>query len=537
MADDSRKPIGEILKGMDKIADSHINEVLDEQKIFAKRFGEILIEKGLATPDDIMQALSLQLQPDTPHVQAAPASFMDKLRGARFTISFKLSIIITLTIILIMAVSSYFHFNNQRAEFTKQMEAFGAAAVSSLARNSSVAFLEKDDASLNILMADISKLKDIVYAMVLDKNGIIKAHIDMQKIDQQYTPIKSSEQPQKLDDLIIQKYREKNREILDFSKAIMFNNVLIGSIHIGLSLETLERNIERTRLHVIMLTVGLSAMGIIFSLIIGTNFSRPILKLVKGTEEIKEGNFDYRIAGSRNDELGDLTIAFNDMADGLMKKEVIQDAFGRYVTPEIVEMILKNPDQKWLKGKKINATIMFADIRGFTSFSEKTAPEDVVHVLNDHFTMTTDIVLKYGGHIDKFIGDEVLAVFGALVEQEDHAARAVKAAVTLQNALKSRNESLGAQDTPLHVGIGINSGELVSGNIGSKKRMEYTVIGDTVNLASRLTRLAGPDEIVVSEFVYKEISGKAEAEKLEPVMVKGKADPVQTYKVRGMDLA
>jgi adenylate cyclase len=224
------------------------------------------------------------------------------------------------------------------------------------------------------------------------------------------------------------------------------------------------------------------------------------------------------------------------MAEGLRKKEIIQDAFGKYVAPEVVDMILKHPDEKWLKGQKLVATVMFADIRGFTSFSENTVPEEVIAFLNNYFTLATEIIFQYDGHVDKFIGDEVMAVFGVLLEHEDHPARAVMAAVALQKELNTVNlklESSGKK--PVKVGIGINVGELIVGNIGSKKRMEYTVIGDTVNIASRLTRLAGPDEIIISDSVYQKVSEVVIVEALDPVMVKGKSAPARIYRVKGIN--
>jgi adenylate cyclase len=285
-----------------------------------------------------------------------------------------------------------------------------------------------------------------------------------------------------------------------------------------------------------MLTFLLILIGIGVSFYLSTELSKPLSNLVKGTIEIKKGNFLHRIEPFSNDELGDLTSAFNDMSDGLRKKEIIQDAFGRYVTPEIVDMILQHPDEKWLRGKKIDITVMFADIRGFTAFSEKTEPEEVVNVLNDHFTLATEVILRHGGHVDKFIGDEILAVFGALVHSEDHASKAVTAAVALQKELNDFNLTMeGAGRMPVRIGIGINSGSAIAGNIGSNKRMEYTVIGDAVNLASRLTRVAGPDEIIISDHVYEKTSKIITAEKLEPVTVKGKSEPVQIYKVTGIN--
>lgn len=538
MPEQKRELIGEILVKHKVATEADIMEALEDQKIVVKRIGEILIGKDIATQKDILNAITVQLKREALERAAEPSkiSFVDRLRTARIPIRIKLSILITFIIVAIMTVSSYFHFSSQRDTFTKQMTRLGYTIVSNLSHNSSVPILENDEASLNILLEDVSKIEDIAYVIILDKKGTIMAHSDVNKADKPYEPLSNAKLIEKAGDLDIQKFKEGGRDLLDFSMPVKFNKITVGYIHAGISLEPLQKKISRARLFIIMLTVLLILIGIGVSFYLSTELSKPLSNLVKGTVEIKKGNFLHRIEPFSNDELGDLTSAFNDMSDGLRKKEIIQDAFGRYVTPEIVDMILQSPDEKWLKGKKIDITVMFADIRGFTAFSEKTEPEEVVNVLNDHFTLATEVILRHGGHVDKFIGDEILAVFGALVHSEDHASKAVTAAVALQKELNDFNLTMeGAGRTPVRIGIGINSGSAIAGNIGSNKRMEYTVIGDAVNLASRLTRVAGPDEIIISDYVYEKTSKIITAEKLEPVAVKGKREPVQIYKVTGIN--
>jgi adenylate cyclase len=444
-----------------------------------------------------------------------------------------MSITITLLLVVIMALVSFFYFRSQRDEFLAQTVRFGKAIVVNLAYNSSVPLLEEDDATLHILLQEISEIEDIEYAIILDKAELIRAHTDINKVNQPYDSLYDAVIIENDDSLEIKKYYDNKKEILDFSKPIEFNKIKVGGIHVGISLETLQKKISKTRIFVISLTALIILTGIGLSILVSSKFLKPIHMLVNGTKEIKQGNYDFKIDILNNDEIGDLTSSFNDMADGLRKKVVIQDAFGKYVAPEVVDMILQNPGDKWLKGEKIEATVMFADIRGFTSLTEKSAPEDVIAVLNAHFTLATEVIFKYDGHVDKFIGDEIMAVFGAIVEHEDHPVRAVMAAVTLQKEINSINRKLeNIGKTPVRVGIGINVGEVIVGNIGSKKRMEYTVIGDTVNVASRLTDLAGPDEIIISDSVYQKASDCIIVEELDPIAVKGKSAPIQTYRVK-----
>jgi adenylate cyclase len=258
----------------------------------------------------------------------------------------------------------------------------------------------------------------------------------------------------------------------------------------------------------LVLTLIITFLGILLSLGLGMYISRPIKKLRESTKAFGRGHFDHRVSIKRNDELGDLGSSFNKMAEDLALKEKIQDSFGRYVTPEIVEMILENPDTQWMKGSKVEATVLFVDLRGFTTLSEDKKPEWIIELLNDYFTRVTDSVIKHGGHIDKFVGDEAMAVFGTPVHHPNHAEASVRAALDIRESIASLDRETRWGSVKIQVGIGINSGEMVTGNLGSRKRMEYTVIGDNVNVASGITSLAKAGEILISRQTYELIEDK-----------------------------
>lgn len=524
---DKSKQLGRILVEKKIITQKHLDEALEEQRESARRLGDILVARGVATQKDIMNAFSLQLQ----NKLERKGTRLQRIKNARIPIRVRLSVFMTLLIVFIMCAASMYFYKSQKEEFISQTTRFGTSIVNNLSHNCSVPMLENDDASLNILIEEISKMQDMDYVAVLDKNGTVMAHSDIAKLGQPYKPAPSLATISKNDQMEISKFSKGKIEVMDFSEQVTFNQVFLGTVHIGISMESLRKKIETTGLFLLLMTTVLIGIGVGISFFISTQFSRPVLSLLRGTAEIKIGNFAFRTEREHNDELGDLTLAFNDMAEGLRKKDVIQDAFGKYVNPEIVDMILNNPDGQWFQGRKIPATVMFTDIRGFTSLSEKIPPEQVVGLLNDHFTTVTEIILRHGGHVDKFIGDAVLAVFGALMEYDDHAERAVRAAVTLQATL-TKGENAGGQN--LRIGIGINTGEVIAGNIGSQQRMEYTVIGDTVNLASRLTGIAESGEIIISNATFEAVSAKIKSKKLEPVTVKGKSEPIEIYRVNGI---
>jgi adenylate cyclase len=216
----------------------------------------------------------------------------------------------------------------------------------------------------------------------------------------------------------------------------------------------------------------------------------------------------------------------------LALRVVERKALERFLSSSIVERILANPNQIHLGGENQIATIMFTDIRSFTPMAEKMEPHQVVELLNEYFTEMTDLIFENGGTLDKYLGDGLLAIFGAPIARPDDAARSVKTAIEMQRALVRLNTDWQARgQPPLRVGVGINTGPVTAGNIGSTKRMDYTVIGDAVNLASRLCAKAAGAQILVSESTYTALSHALPAQRLEPILVKGKGTPVEVYEI------
>src|SRR3989338_1825912 len=183
--------------------------------------------------------------------------------------------------------------------------------------------------------------------------------------------------------------------------------------------------------------------------------------------------------------------------------------FSSYVTEKIVNELIKNPDMAKLGGERREITVLFSDVMGFTSFSEKHVPEDVVAILNEYLGEMTDIVLRWDGTLDKFIGDAILAFWGAPMRQENHAELAIKCALNMTNRLKDLQKKWQAEGKAmLDCGIGINTGEVIVGNIGAEgKKMDYTVIGDHVNLGSRVESLTKRYDIhiLITEFTMERI--------------------------------
>ncbi|MBW2967919.1 adenylate/guanylate cyclase domain-containing protein [Candidatus Woesearchaeota archaeon] len=201
----------------------------------------------------------------------------------------------------------------------------------------------------------------------------------------------------------------------------------------------------------------------------------------------------------------------------------IKTFFERYVNPKIINELLQQ-DRLELRGKRQTVTVFFMDIRGFTKMSESMSGEDVIKILNHYFDISTSIIFKYDGTVDKFVGDCVMALFNAPTNVKDHELKAVQAALEIQEAIRKG----GKVDT----GIGINTGEAVVGNIGSKHKMDYTAIGDTVNTAARLEGQTKAGEIVISKSVYDKVKHMYPTKHREEVMLKGKQKPVVIYRYK-----
>jgi class 3 adenylate cyclase len=278
------------------------------------------------------------------------------------------------------------------------------------------------------------------------------------------------------------------------------------------------------------------ALGVLFAfglvIFIAHRITEPLNSLIKGVKELGQGNLTYQVPVKTRDELGILATSFNEMIQGLEEKERVTNILGKYISPEVAKKVLENKDGIALRGERRECAVMFTDIRGFTAMSENESPEKIVADLNEYFTLLVDVVIKYEGTLDKFIGDAIMAVWGAPVAFEDKELRAVKAALEMQSVLGQFNKQRISKNlTPLLMGVGINTGDVVSGNLGSDKRSDYTVIGAEVNLASRLCSVAAPGQVLISDYVYRKLKGMVEVKQLESVDLKGFTEPVKVYEV------
>ena len=276
-------------------------------------------------------------------------------------------------------------------------------------------------------------------------------------------------------------------------------------------------------------------LSVVGGVLLAGRVTRPVAVLAAGAERVTQGDYTQPVAVDQEDELGLLADAFNRMTRGLAERDRVRNLLGKVVSPAVAEELLSKEIE--LGGEERMASVLFSDIRNFTSISERVAPQELVRLLNTYLTRVSAIVELHGGVVDKYIGDAVMAVFGAPLAHPDDAGRAVRAALDMCGALDEINAELGLAGVGrLGIGVGVSTGMVVAGNMGSLSRLNYTVIGDSVNVASRLeglTKRYGVG-VVVGESTCEACPGMAFRE-LDRVRVKGREAPLGIFEPLGAD--
>ncbi|MFZ5628491.1 MAG: adenylate/guanylate cyclase domain-containing protein [Spirochaetota bacterium] len=313
-----------------------------------------------------------------------------------------------------------------------------------------------------------------------------------------------------------------------------FSKLDIGAAAVVVEMEkdrALE-SVNRLRITSALIAGIIILVALLLVYFFAKTISEPIRELKIAADKIKSGDYHLRLTPRTGDEVGALTQAFNDMAVGLEEREKLKGALGKFVNPEIAEKAMKGEIK--LGGERKTATIFFSDIRSFTAISEKLEPEEVVEFLNDYMTIMVRIIGEHQGIVDKFIGDAIMAVWGVPESKGNDALNAVNATIEMRNALLEFNKGRGSAKKPLiKIGCGLNTGAVLAGQIGSEDRLDYTVIGDAVNLASRVESLNKPfgTDILISQDTYNIVKGEFDCEPMQKIKVKGKSQPQQIYAV------
>jgi adenylate cyclase len=436
----------------------------------------------------------------------------------------KFSALVVTLLIVACAGLAWLATRHERGALQDEVRKRGVALAANLAGDAKIPLLDRDPLALDLMVHHVGSQDGLVGVRLISADGVVVASTDPAERERAQLLLSEGE----TQDVVA----TQSGSVLLVAAPILYSDVRVGEAQIELDLDVLvepvvaESQRQLVTLAVAFVVVGVAAGVAFVALLVG-----PLRRLRAGVERLSAGDLTARVPPTSGDEVGELTRAFNEMGESLQQKARIQRAFGRYASDYVLRTLLESPEGTELRGVEREVTVLFADIRSFTRLSEGMKARDVVSLLNEIFQIASDRILARGGTLDKFIGDSVMAYFGAPVPDPDHASDAVWAAVDIQHALAERNAGLAGAGQTAQVGIGIHTGAVVVGTIGSDRRTDFTAIGDAVNVAHRLEKLARPGEILVSEAVQRRVRAELKLRFEGERQLSGRVEPVHVYSV------
>lgn len=394
------------------------------------------------------------------------------------------------------------------------------------------------DFSLSLLQRSFSAESERIQFLV-DKEGVYLAHAD----DKRVLAMESAKSSPLVERALNDQQPRRQIQFTDPAENDVFIGAYVKMSSLGLTVlsqtsKTLilepAVNVKRRAFYIAGVVIS---VAILLIFMFSMTLTGPIEILAALVGYVSKGNFDIKasekIKAVIEDEVHDLAKAIDHMTEGLKERDKVKNLFNKFHGSSITEDLLSN--DIGVGGQNKLVTVFFSDIRGFTAFSESRTPEEVVEMLNEYFQVMVSIINKFGGVVDKFIGDAIMAVWGAPKGTEHDTQNAVRACLEMRKALADLNQKRKERGQgPILIGMGLHTGRAISGTIGSQERMEYTVIGDTVNMTSRIeasTKAFGAD-LLVSEAVYEKVKEEFEFELGGEATVKGKSEPLKLYRVR-----
>jgi len=466
-------------------------------------------------------------------------------RVQRTPLAYKLSFFITVLVVSCMSLLGIILIQQQSQQMQEQIIEQGTTLARLMAQSAKEPLLAEDALALDTTTSSFAKGSSVLGAAIsslqgdiISKAGILHEEKNPETRSFLKQTIKSGKSSH------IWEWRSlhgNNRHgVMTFIQPVTYQEVTAGYAQVSFSQSGMRESATRALQAIIAATVLIIVLGIGMAFALGRRITQPIDKLVNASRAIGQGDYSFRFRERRKDELGLLMEAFNEMAQGMLEKTQVKSALSRYVSAGVAREILSNLDDVGLSGKRVEGSVLFADIKGFTKIAENMRPEELVAILNRYFTLITSACEINHGMVDKYMGDGVMLVFGAPEPDTDHAYHAISCALLIQKLVAHENALREEQGKfPVQFRIGVNTGSMLAGNMGSRERMEYTVVGDTVNLASRLCGITNGNEIVISREMYlrDDVRERVIAGEYQSIQLRGISQPVSTYRVEQLTTA
>ncbi|MCW8929779.1 MAG: adenylate/guanylate cyclase domain-containing protein [Gammaproteobacteria bacterium] len=464
------------------------------------------------------------------------------MQKVNFPFAHKLALSMIVLIVSGMVLLGGLVIHDQNKLLEKQMHSYAKILIRQLSASATEGFLTSDTLDLDVLVKNITQHSEILgISFYSDEkqsksaHGLIPTTLNFPKTMDEIstllwfpTSTKTSKAATKTF------FLSSNLPYLSYIGSVNYQDVTIGYVLLTFDQSLFIQARNKTLYTIILTTIILIILSIIFAFILGKRLSRPINDLVDASKAISKGDYQFRFDERRNDEFGLLMDSLNVMADGLLHKESVEKAFSRYLSPTVAQEILGNLESIDLGGEQVEASVLFVDIIGFTKLSQTMKPEKTNQLLNEYFSYIAQSAGIYGGHVDKFMGDCVMLVFGVPKKDEHHSYQAISCALLIQRIISELNMKRIAKDqAPINFHIAANSGLVLAGNMGSTQRMEYTVIGDAVNLAARIASHAKDNEVVIPDTMLscKGVQDNFDIEEKECIKIRGHENPVTLFRV------
>jgi adenylate cyclase len=457
----------------------------------------------------------------------------------RIPLVYKLSLLITVLVVTCMTLLGSLIVQQQTRLFEDQIHEQGTALARLMAQSAKEPLLATDKLALDVITTGFANNGSVKGTALITLEGQTISHAGSFHDGRHWT----------LRNVLYQLIRQapasamwewpgtkttSGIQVTSFVQPVVFQGVTAGYSVVTISRAGVESSLRSAKQAITGATLLIIFLGIAMAFALGKRITDPIGKLVDASHAIGKGDYSIHFKERRQDELGQLMDAFNEMAEGLLEKSQVKDALSRYLSPGVATEILANLNDVELGGKRIEGSVLFADIVGFTQIAENIRPEELVSLLNRYFTLITHACEINGGMVDKYLGDGVMLVFGAPQPHADHCFSAIACGILIQRLIDEENRLREQQGKfPIQFRIGINSGTMLAGNMGSTERMEYTVVGDTVNVASRLCGIANSGQVVVAREVYQNetITPRVLAGEYQAIRLRGISQPMTTYLV------
>lgn len=472
----------------------------------------------------------------------------------RVPVAVKFALAIGSLITVTMSLLGALIIHNQTDILTRQIHATGRTVVAQMSKSTTEPLLAKDNLLLDVLTANLATAENVLGTAVFtaDRRLISSAGEHPFAANAPFVSDKKYFLDGSLRSLDWE-WADAPRGPIDavaFISPVRFKDMVVGYAVISFSRSTLTQSIDNTVHSIMTATTIMILIGIVFAYLLGRRLYKPIYQLTDASRAISMGHYDHQIASNRNDEIGDLIKTLNitarslkmksmHMAQGIRHRKQIASALHRHLPSNVAKEIITNtaPREVTLSGSHVNASVVFIDIVGFTAVSEIMTPQQVAELLSDFYGAVAETAPMYKGVIDKFIGDCAMIIFGIAEEDDRHAFHAIAYCVFFAKLMERLNRLRVAHGKlPMRFRTGINAGDMLAGYIGSNERVQYTVVGDAVNVASRLCSVATADQILITEDTLR-VPGLADKLLVQPfqsIQVRNKSQPLNTYRVQGV---